>query len=334
MKPAWLAWMVAAAALAGCGRYEDFTLPPAEGQRSGVKPRWETRAEPVIARGEANQWDSVDVLNPSVFSWKGVLWNLYSGYDGQVWHTGLAESRDGEHWEKKGRILSPGPAGWEGDYIAANGSALAHEGEILYWYQAGIPPRIGLARSGDGKTWSKHGEPVLGLGPRGSWDERGAADPYVARFGDHFYLFYLGEDRARRQRLGVARSKDGVTWWKLRSNPVLELGEPGTFDEQGLGEPAVWISHGRYWMIYTGRDRSEVRRLGLAWSADGVSWERGPEETVLSGTSDWNRKVICDPAVMPAGGAVRVWFGGGDVAHPAENIHGQIGLAMLYLEGK
>jgi hypothetical protein len=28
-------------------------------------------------------------------------------------------------------------------------------------------------------------------------------------------------------------------------------------------------------------------------------------------------------------GLVRVWFGGGDVASPDENLHGQIGLAIL-----
>jgi hypothetical protein len=29
------------------------------------------------------------------------------------------------------------------------------------------------------------------------------------------------------------------------------------------------------------------------------------------------------------GGVIRVWFGGGDVASPDENLHGQIGLAIL-----
>ncbi len=51
----------------------------------------------------------------------------------------------------------------------------------------------------------------------GSWDERGVADPYVIRAGGAYYMFYLGQDRARRQRLGVAMSDDGVTWYKLRS---------------------------------------------------------------------------------------------------------------------
>jgi sucrose-6-phosphate hydrolase SacC (GH32 family) len=159
------------------------------------------------------------------------------------------------------------------------------------------------------------------------------ADPYVIRLGGRFYMYFLGQDRARRQRLGVAVSEDGQTWWKLRSNPILELGERGSFDENGLGEPAVWASGGRYWMLYTGRDRHEYRRIGLAVSTDGVRWERLGPGAVLAGSRPWNSKVVCDPTVEVTGTAVRVWFGGGDVAHPAENIHGQIGLATLFLPG-
>lgn len=270
----------------------------------------------------------MDALNPSVVEHGSLLFNFYSGFDGRTWHTGVATSPDGSSWTRQGRVLSPDPATWEGDYIAANGSALYVKGEFVYWYQAGDPPRIGLARSPDGKHWEKVARPVLELGPRGSWDERAAADPYVIYVEGRFFLFYLGTDRARRQRLGVATSSDGVIWWKLRSNPVLELGAAGEFDEGGLGEPAVWGWGGRWWMLYTGRDRKEFRRIGLAVSRDGVKWERVPG-AVFAGSRPWNSKVVCDPTVQLSGGKVRVWFGGGDVAHPAERIDGQIGYAVL-----
>jgi predicted GH43/DUF377 family glycosyl hydrolase len=153
----------------------------------------------------------------------------------------------------------------------------------------------------------------------------------VIRDEPHFYLFYLGQDRARRQRLGLARSKDGVHWEKLRTNPILELGEYGSFDENGLGEPAVWQGQGWYWMLYTGRDRGERRRLGMAQSRDGVSWRKLP--LVFAGDAPWNSQVICDPEVEPGASSVRVWFGGGDKAHPVENLDGQIGVATLSLSG-
>jgi predicted GH43/DUF377 family glycosyl hydrolase len=310
--------------LSGCGRYADFTLPAPESAGPAGPFTWTASPESVLSPAD---WDSHDVLNPSVVRWRGAYWNLYSGFDGHTWHTGAAISRDGEHWEDRGRVLSP--EGWEGTYIAANGSALVVGDELLYWYQTGDPPRIALARSRDGAAWTKHGEAVVPLGPRGSFDERGVADPYVIRTGAEFYLFYLGQDRATRQRLGVARSSDGVRWEKLRANPVLELGSPGGFDENGLGEPAVWSSGGWYWMLYTGRDRAERRRIGLARSRDGVNWERDLKFTPIAGTEAWNSMVMCDPTVELTPAGVRVWFGGGDVAHPAENIHGRIGVGIL-----
>lgn len=314
-----------ALSLAGCGEYADFTLPRTQGGGS-VTFAFEAQAEPVLARGGG--WDSKDVLNPSVVRGPSGLLNFYSGFDGRTWRTGVAESRDGLSWSKRPSVLEPDSKGWEGDYIAANGSAILHQGRYWYWYQAGPKPspRIGLARW-DGSDWAREAGPVLDLGPYASWDERAVGDPYVIRIGSGFYMYYLGQDRARRQRLGVARSTDGINWRKLRANPILELGEPGSFDENGLGEPAVWMSHGFYWMLYTGRDLNENRRLGLARSTDGVHWQKLP--TVFAGNQPWNSKVICDPSVEVNGAEIRVWFGGGDVASPDENLNGQIGYALL-----
>jgi len=269
----------------------------------------------------------VDVLNPSVIRQDGNYRNFYSGYDGRTWHTGLATSGDGVNWRKEGKILSPDSATWERSSIAANGSVIDVERETLYYYQAGDPVEIGLARSRDGHQWQRLQSPVLTVGPWGSWDERGVADPYVIRIGRAYYMFYLGMDRARRQRLGVATSDDGVKWYRLRSNPILELGAYGEFDAQGLGEPAVWATRGYYWMLYTGRDRDEMRRLGLARSRDGVRWEK--LSMVLAGSEAWDSKVICDPTVIAEGDRVTVWFGGGDVARPDQNIDGQVGLGTL-----
>jgi predicted GH43/DUF377 family glycosyl hydrolase len=257
-----------------------------------------------------------DALNPSV---AGRV-NLYSVYDGQ-WHTALATSDDGVHWRKQGIVLRAAA----GSYIAANGSALSHGGQFWYWYETGTKERlrISLARSPDARTWHKEPAPVLDVGPMGSWDERAVADPYVIRIDPYFYMYYLGQDRAVRQRIGVARSGDGVHWEKLRANPVVEMDE----EEAGIGEPAVWQSDGFYWMLYTVRDFAENRYLRLARSTDGVRWTRLAVR--YKGTEAWDSKVICDPTVVVEGGRILVWFGGGDVASPDENLHGQIGFATL-----
>jgi predicted GH43/DUF377 family glycosyl hydrolase len=287
-----------------CGKYSTFTLPPPDSAGPKGPFHWEASAEPVLSWGD---WDSSDVLNPSVIRYHGEYLNYYSGYDGRTWSTGVAASSDGIHWTKRGRILSPD---------AGNGSALVRRDEILYWYQTGSPVEIALGKS-----------TVLKTGPRGSWDEGGVADPYVIERNGELYMYYLGMDRARRQRLGVARSADGAVWEKLISNPIMELGDPGTFDEIGLGEPAVWSSGGSYWILYTGRARGERRRIGLAKSPDGIVWTREP--LVIEGASDWDREVVCDPTVEVLPDGVRIWFGGGDVPRPDQGLHGQIGVGML-----
>jgi predicted GH43/DUF377 family glycosyl hydrolase len=317
--------------LAGCGSYADFTLPVLSQKPGAVEVKWSVSPAPVLAKSDA-AWEAVDVLNPSVLNVDGALWNFYSGFDGKTWHTGLATSSDGLRWQRQGAVLSPDPTTWEGDYIAANGSALRRGQQIMYWYQGGRIPSIGLAVSKDGRNWTRQPAPVLQTGPRGSWDERGVADSYVIESGNLFFMYYLGQDRAQRQRIGVARSADGIHWQKLRANPVLELGAPGSFDEIGLGEPAVWAQQGSWWMLYTGRDTAERRSLGLARSQDGVHWMRVSESAILAGSAPWDAKVVCDPTVIPKDdGTVRVWFGGGDAAQPAENLHGQIGYAELHI---
>ena len=309
MRRAFIIFLALAAG--GCGKYAEFTLPAPDAAGPRGPFHWEASPEPVLGRGD---WDSGDVLNPSVVRYRGDYWNFYSGYDGSTWSTGVATSNDGVHWSKKGKLLSPD---------AGNGSALLRGDTVFYWYQTGSPVEIALATSAD---WTKR-QVVLKTGPRGSWDERGVADPYVIERSGTLYMYFLGMDRARRQRLGVARSQDGVTWEKLTSNPILELGAEGAFDELGLGEPAVWSSGGAYWMLYTGRARGEKRRIGLARSNDGVHWFREP--LVIEGDRAWDREVVCDPTVELTPEGIRVWFGGGDVARPDQGLHGQIGVGML-----
>jgi hypothetical protein len=312
--------------LAGCSRYANFTLPPVSGGDATLTFSLDAQPEPVISHGA----DS-DALNPSVVRTPAGLLNFYSAFDGTSWRTMVAASADGIHWQPGRTVMRPDPRTWQGSYIAGNGSVLLYGGEFFHWFEAGPRDalRIGLARGSDAQTWHSESLPVLERGPYMSWDERDVADPYVIRIDPYFYMYYLGQDRADppRQRIGVARSGDGVHWTKLVTNPVLEPGGPGLFDEADLGEPAVWNSHGFYWMLYTGTDYTAQRRLGLARSTDGVHWQKLP--TVFSGTQPWNSKALCDATVLVDGTEVRVWFGGGDVASPDERLHGQIGYGVL-----
>jgi hypothetical protein len=127
---------------------------------------------PVISAGQEGEWDSVDVLNPSVVWWNDAYYNYYSGYDGTAWRTGLAISEDGYNWSK-----------YEGNpvfgiedvtvehngYIAANGSAVIYNDKLYYYYQISTPEgisEIGLAVSEDGYQFDDLGI-VLAVGSSG-----------------------------------------------------------------------------------------------------------------------------------------------------------------------
>ncbi len=157
---------------------------------------------------------------------------------------------------------------------------------------------------------------MLDLGPYRSWDERAVADPYVMETVGWLYMYYLGQDRAARQRIGVARSKDGIVWEKLLTNPVVDFSAPA-------GEPAVFVWKGHYWMLITERDAHEHRTLAALWSNDGIHWTRQPG--AIHGDQPWDSVVLCDPTVVGA----MVWFGGGDVPSPDERLHGQIGMGWI-----
>ena len=324
--------------LLSCGHYADFTLPLLEGPPP-APVTLTLQAKPVLSPSAPGEWDSSDVLNPSVVLHDRQFWNFYSGFDGRIWRTGVATSPDGAVWTRRGRILTPDSSRWEGGYIAANGSALWRNGEFLYWYEAGEHEgvkRIGFARSFDGLHFRKEPVPVLDVGPYQSWDECAVADPYVIEAGGRLYMYYLGQDRAKppHQRIGVARSRDGLSWEKLRSNPIVDMAPPGSggMDENGAGEPAVFVWHGTYRMLITGRDAREHRRLAALWSKDGIHWAsilRNRQQQVFSGDQPWDSTILCDPTVVVDAAGVRVWFGGGDQAKPDEGLHGRIGAGTL-----
>ncbi len=120
-------------------------------------------------------------------------------------------------------------------------------------------------------------------------------NPYVVEVGDEFYMFYAGADieATRRICLAIADRSRPDRWRRL--GPVLELGAPGTFDEEWMVLPAVHRIGDRWHLYWTGRSAQREVGLqafygmGLAVSDDLVHWERYRDDFVLTGDgfADW-----------------------------------------------
>jgi hypothetical protein len=122
--------------------------------------------------------------------------------------------------------------------------------ETYYLYYSGVGgtgPQMGLATSLDNKTWTlyndpattekfyAYSDPILPVGPPGSWDEGGVAT-YEVMYNDGVWeMFYVGFPvnpfapgaipYPNPLQIGYATSEDGIHWEKYEGNPVFSSGE-------------------------------------------------------------------------------------------------------------
>jgi signal transduction histidine kinase/DNA-binding response OmpR family regulator/predicted GH43/DUF377 family glycosyl hydrolase len=188
----------------------------------------------------------------------------------------------------------------------------------------------GTASEGSSQSlWFKYeGNPVMDVGPTGTWDAGNVFALTVVPVRDTLRMWYTGNSPTSVDRIGCAWSTDGgVTWTKHRSNPVLTPTLPW---ENGFAyEPFVMYADTMFKMWYTGDDGSG--QIGYATSADGLAWVKSVARAVLlRGSSGWDEKWIASPSVVgPDGtGRFRMWYEGWD----HNEVHAQIGYATAINE--
>jgi predicted GH43/DUF377 family glycosyl hydrolase len=98
------------------------------------------------------------------------------------------------------------------------------------------------------------GNPVLELGPAGSWDAGVVMLPSVSWGNNRYYMLYTGVSDMATQppAIGLATSTDGLTFTKHDSNPLLE-GDGSGFDAYGVGEPVILRQYSGWFLLYNAR---------------------------------------------------------------------------------
>ena len=110
------------------------------------------------------------------------------------------------------------------------------------------------------KTWKKYGRPIVDLGPEGAFDSVLVCLPCVVRDGGEYKLWYSGYD-GKTWRIGLATSRDGISFTKHPENPVLNI-DRNNWDSHGVGYCAV-LEEEVYKMWYVGFDENNAC-LGFA----------------------------------------------------------------------
>ena len=243
----------------------------------------------ITCHDEPSGWEYFMVTRPSVVLVDG-LWHMwYSSVepptpdllapaaagddDTEGARLGHATSGDGIVWSKDpaNPVMWPTEA-WERLSIQCP-SVLHEDGLFRLWYSGGRryePDAVGYATSPDGVHWERHrGNPVfVGLG---GWEHRIGAFT-VRHVGDWHYAFYNAMDDTDKgdgcgtSRIGMARSRDGVTAWERHpQNPIIDVGPAGAWDSHSCYKPCPLLEDGRWRIWYNAARQSDLREtIGLA----------------------------------------------------------------------
>lgn len=161
---------------------------------------------------------------------------------------------------------------WAADGVHSP-SVIYENGIFKMWFSAG--GNIGYAISLDGVTWNPNNDPVIGGGNPGTWDEE-RNHPYVIRVNDTLKMWYAGSADGFNWEISI-----GYAWrvddadWEILDTPVLERGEPGSWDENAVYKPAVYYDGNTYHMWYNGYEGTlltDPDRVGYATSSNGINW--------------------------------------------------------------
>ena len=269
---------------------------------------------PVLGPGEPGECDDGGRW-PSDVGFDGSIYHMwYEGWEEVVGSRGIghATSTDGVEWtmDLANPVLAPGDSGeWDDQRIALTG--VVYDGTLFHMWYGGFShdetAATGYATSPDGSVWTKsEHNPVMEMGPPGSWDSLGVSPSTVIFDGDVYRMWYVGysEEGTFVVRIGHAASPDGIVWTR-RPDPVLDVGiDPGSFDRRHVAHPEVVFDGNLYHMWYAGVDQEFQYRIGYATSADGIEWAKYPGNPVLE------RPIyeVDLPNVLIEGSIFRMWF--------------------------
>jgi len=176
-------------------------------------------------------------------------WIWYSGHDGTSYRIFLAASQDGVSWTRKGLGLELGSPGSTDDADVYDPSIIYIDGAYYMWYsgrsRSEYRPRVHLAMSPDGTSWTRHGV-VLEQGPPGSFDDVYAAAATVRFVSGTYQMVYTGLDSMGVGRLGLADSRDGRAWEKRGIG--LDIGPPD--ETPTLDFPVLHLERNGSWSVY------------------------------------------------------------------------------------
>ena len=225
-------------------------------------------------------------------------------------------------------VLVPTPGSWDNDYVVSP-RVLFNDTTYRMWYDGGNSGvgAIGYANSTDGLTWNTYPNPVLSPGGPGAWDSGTVTVGSVIWNGTAFLMWYGGSNTTiSGGEIGLAMSKDGISWTKYSENPVLRRAI-FSLDQSYMASPYVIKLSTEYWMWYTGKNTTypepnSVSRILAATSYDGITWTKAPSPAITpsSNSTAWDSGSVYSASVIFDGTNFGLWYTGTNQSYMSPQI--------------
>jgi predicted GH43/DUF377 family glycosyl hydrolase len=224
----------------------------------------------VLAPDSRYPWENEDLNRPAILKKDGVYHLWFTAQAGGKSVISYATSPDGVNFSRRSeKPVLVAEAPWEKVAVMCPHVEWDAEAKLLrMWYSGGEqyePDAIGYATSPDGLAWTKYAaNPIFAADTSRRWENHKVTACQVLQHGGWWYMFYIGFENDNLARIGMARSRDGVTGWQRHAgNPLVGPG-PDKWDSIAVYKPfAIFDPGADLWRLwYNGRNQ-EFERIGL-----------------------------------------------------------------------
>lgn len=132
-----------------------------------------------------------------------------------------------------------------------------------------------------------------------------AKDPAVVRFQGAYFMYYsVGPGNGvEGWRIGVATSTNLISWLK-----VGELAIAGDYEKKGFCAPGARVLKGKIHLFYQTYGNGSKDAICHAWSSDGITFTRNPENPVFAPKGAWTNGRAIDADVIEHKGRLILGF--------------------------
>jgi len=238
---------------------------------------------------------------------------------------GLAVSTDGYNWNlgSPTSVILPGNL-WDSHFVVP-GAVISKDSLYYMFYNGGNDNNtchVGLAKSFDGKVWTKEALPVFS--PLTFANETKVVVNSVVIVSEMFYMYYSSHKNGRSE-ICLATSSDGLSWTRHSANPILV--PTANWESLGIYNPSAIKDGNIYRMVYMNVAQSS-NSFGLAVSNDGINWEKESSNPFFDASKTYNlwAKNVQYPFLVKTSTDLRIYYTG---VIPISNLE-KIGLLRKY----